>query len=96
MGSLVLPLDYFAVTLLVGAQLGIGWRVETLSPDNQSVTITMDDFLRDWMRDWMREMETRQSRKSLCILFSGYYIFTECCGKQSLTYKMLIAAEQNA
>ena len=92
MGSLVLPLDYFAVTLLVGAQLGIGWRVETLSPDNQSVTITMDDFL----RDWMREMETRQSRKGLCILFSGYYIFTECCGKQSLTYKMPIAAEQNA
>ena len=34
MRSLVLPLDYFAVTLLVGAQLGIGWRVETLSPDN--------------------------------------------------------------
>ena len=56
--TLFLPLDYFAITLLVGAQLGIGWRVETLSPDNQSVTMTMDDFL----RDWMREMATRQSR----------------------------------
>ena len=56
--TLFLPLDYFAITLLVGAQLGISWRVETLSPDNQSVTMTMDDFL----RDWMREMATRQSR----------------------------------
>ena len=56
--TLFLPLDYFAITLLVGAQLGIGWPVETLSPDNQSMTMTMNDFL----RDWMREMATRQSR----------------------------------
>ena len=34
--------------------------------------------------------------KGLCILFSGYYISTECRGKQSLTYRMLIGSEQNA
>ena len=38
----------------------------------------------------------KEISKGLCILFSGYYISTECRGKQSLTYKMLIGSEQNA
>lgn len=56
--ALFSSLDYIAITLLLGAWLGIGWRIENPSPKKQSVAMMMDDF----RRGWMREMVTRQPR----------------------------------
>ena len=56
--TLFSPLDYLAITLLLGAWLGIGWRIENPSSDNRSVAMMMDDF----RRDWMREIVTREPR----------------------------------
>ena len=52
------PMDYAAVLVLVGAWLGIGWRIEKPSPNKPSVSMMMDEF----RRKWMHEMVTRQPR----------------------------------
>lgn len=52
------PLDFVGIALLIGAWLGIGWRIENPSPNKPSVGMIMDDY----RRDWMKEMVTRQPR----------------------------------
>lgn len=52
------PVDLAAILLLLGAWQWIGWKIETPSRENRSVSVMMDDF----RRCWMREMVTRQPR----------------------------------
>ncbi|SMO78994.1 DUF599 domain-containing protein [Ruegeria faecimaris] len=56
--ALFAPLDFAAITLMMGAWLCLGWMIENPSPKKRSVALMMDEY----RRDWMREMVTRQPR----------------------------------
>jgi uncharacterized membrane protein len=56
--TLLSPLDFTAVALVIGAWLFLGWRIEHAHPTKPSVSQIMAGY----RRDWMIQMITREPR----------------------------------